>query len=314
VTPIALAGVAARWTLFAAVLVCTGAAVFHFLVLARLPRDEGHELMRTLLQRRTARLGAAAANLAVLAVLCRFPLEVAELRDESQPLIPQLRALGLHTTWGAVWLCQLLVAAGTVAAFVSARRGRAGGWRAAAVFGVLLAASPAFSGHAIGSERLTALAVAFDALHVIGASAWLGTMVALLAALSLVQRQARLAESESDGAAVQAAALLVARFSPVALAAAAVVITTGLFASWLHLGTLAALWQSRYGRFLAAKLAAVGIMAGVGVFNWRRAGPALRERGAVEPMRRSVGVEIAVGAVVLLATAVLVATPQPGEE
>ena len=77
---------------------------------------------------------------------------------------------------------------------------------------------------------------------------------------------------------------------------------------------MSALWQSRYGRTLLLKLGAVLLMASAGAWNWRRAGPALGGGGSIQPMRRSVAAELLVGALVVLATAILVVTPPPGEE
>lgn len=292
---IALAGALDRWLLFAAVLVSTGAAAFRVLVAGRVGEDA-----RGALVSHVARLGMVAAAVALVAALGRLPLQLIELRDPDSPLGPQASALITATMWGRAWICQLIFAAVQTVAFGWARRGSIRSWAIAVIASLCLAATPAFSGHAIGSERWPSLAVAADTLHVIGAGMWLGAIVVLFSGMA-----------KSDSADAQR---LVAAFSPLALGAAAVVGTTGLFASWLHLGSLHFLWQSRYGKMLLLKLGAVVLMAGAGALNWRRAGPALRRTGQIGPMRRSVGAELAVGALVLLATAVLVVTPPPGEE
>ena len=294
-TLIALAGVLDRWLLFAAVLVSTGAAAFRVLVSRRAGDDT-----RGALAAQVARLGMVAAALAFVAALGRLPLQLAELSDPDSPLWPQAGALITATMWGRAWIAQLACALVAATAFARARGGRIAAWTIAIIASLGLAATPAFSGHAIGSERWPQLAVVADVLHVTGAGLWLGAMVALFAGLA-----------RSDSA---EARRLVAAFSPLALGAAAVVGTTGVFASWLHLGSLHFLWQSRYGRMLLLKLGAVVLMAGAGALNWRRAGPALHRTGEVGPMRRTIGAELAVGALVLLATALLVVTPPPGEE
>lgn len=298
----ALAGAVVRWTLFAAVLVSTGAAAFRFLVLGRLTPKVGDDFALRL-ERRAAGLGFTAAILLLLAVAARAPLQVVELRDPAEPLGPQIHALLLGTLWGTTWLVQLAVAVAGVVAFGAART-RRGAWAPAAAIALVLACSPAMSGHAVGSERLTVLAVVTDGLHVLGAAAWLGAMVVLFTGLALATR-------DGDGAIGSA---LVDSFSPLALGAAVAVGATGLFSAWLHLGTLPELWRSRYGLVLLLKLAAVALMGGLGAWNWRRGGPGLRNTGNMAPMRRSVRAELLLGALVLVATAILVVTPTPGDE
>jgi copper transport protein len=294
-TLLALAGALDRWLLFAAVLVSAGAAAFRVLVSGR--AGEG---TRGSLAAQVARLGMVAAALALVAALGRLPLQLIELRDPGSPLGPQAGALITATMWGKAWIGQLVFAALATAAFGLARRGSHAWWAIAVIASLGLAATPAFSGHAIGSERWPSLAVIADALHVSGAGMWLGAMVVLFAGIA-----------KTDAPDAQR---LVAAFSPLALGAAALALATGVFASWLHLGSLHFLWQSRYGTTLLVKLGAVALMAGAGALNWRRAGPALRKTGQIGPMRRSIGAELAVGALVLLATAILVVTPPPGEE
>jgi copper transport protein len=74
---------------------------------------------------------------------------------------------------------------------------------------------------------------------------------------------------------------------------------------------LSALWQSGYGRTLLVKLAMLSVVAGTGAYNWRRVKPTLGTAAGTMRMRTSARIELMVGALVLIATAVLVATPTP---
>jgi putative copper export protein len=94
---------------------------------------------------------------------------------------------------------------------------------------------------------------------------------------------------------------------------AALVVGTGLFASWLHLPSPAALWQSGYGRTLLLKLAVLSLVFATGAYNWLWVRPALGADAATRRRRRSATLELAVGVLVLLVTAVLVATPTGAE-
>jgi putative copper export protein len=210
-----------------------------------------------------------------------------------------------RTVWGWGWLLQLGAALAAAAAFALARRGTGAGWAAAALAALGLAFTPALAGHAAAAPRLTALAVLSDGLHVLGAGGWLGSLVVVLgagvpAALAL-----------GPGRRGAAVAALVDAFSPTALACAGLTAGTGLLAAWLHVGRLAALWGTGYGRTLLVKLAVLSLVAGTGAYNWRRVRPALGDDAGTARLRRSAAAELAVGALVLLATAVLVATPTP---
>lgn len=100
-------------------------------------------------------------------------------------------------------------------------------------------------------------------------------------------------------------------FSPTALVFASLVVLTGVFAAWLHLGSIAALWNSSYGQTLLIKAALLVPVLGTGAYNWLRVRPALGDVQAAARLRRSGAVELAVGTLVIAATAVLVALQTP---
>jgi putative copper export protein len=91
-------------------------------------------------------------------------------------------------------------------------------------------------------------------------------------------------------------------------------LVSGVVSAWLHLRMFSDLWTTPYGSWLFRKLVGVGVMAGCGAYNWKKAGPRLIRDGVEGPIRRSIRLELAVGALVLLATAVLVASPLPGDD
>jgi putative copper export protein/methionine-rich copper-binding protein CopC len=178
-------------------------------------------------------------------------------------------------------------------------------WAVAALGALVLAFSPALSGHAAAAARMGGLAIVADALHVLAAGGWIGGLLVLLAAG--VPAAMRL-DREERGPAVAA---LVNGFSPTALAFAGMLTLTGLFAAWLHMGSIPALWESGYGRTLLVKLAVLSAVFGTGAYNWLKVKPALGGEIGATRLRRSATIEIAIGAIVLLVTAVLVATAPP---
>lgn len=178
-------------------------------------------------------------------------------------------------------------------------------WLLAGLGALALALAPALSGHAAAAPRLGPFAILADALHVLAAGGWIGGLLVLVAAGVPAAMQL---EREERGPAVAA---LVTAFSPTALAFAGALTLTGLFAAWLHMGSIPALWESGYGRTLLVKL---GVLSGVfatGAYNWLKVKPALGDELGATRLRRSAKVEIAIGALVFLVTAVLVATAPP---
>lgn len=104
---------------------------------------------------------------------------------------------------------------------------------------------------------------------------WIGGLLVLLAAG--VPAAMRL-EREERGLAV---AVLMNGFSPTALAFAGTLMLTGLFAAWLHMGSIAALWESGYGRTLLLKLVVLSGVFATGAYNGLKAsGTSLRSRVA----------------------------------
>lgn len=181
------------------------------------------------------------------------------------------------------------------------------GWALAAV-GVLAAAfTPGMSGHAAASPKMAPLPIITDGLHVLGAGGWLGSLLVLL--LIGIPVALRLAPRDRG----PGVAVLVNAFSPTALFFAGTVVGTGVFAAWLHLGSVPALWESAYGKTLLLKLGILSVVFATGAYNWLRVKPALGEEVAAGRLRRSATLELAIGTVVLAVTAVLVATATPSD-
>ena len=300
--------VAIRWFTYLVVLLLIGAAVFRFAVLGRVARD-GNEAGDALIPsaaEASANIGALSSGLLLVAAALRLVAQTVAmhgLADGLQPaaMLPMLTG----TTWGVGWL--LLVAAGVVGlvGFLGARRHESWGWGLAAVAGALAALALALSGHAVAVPRWQGLAVTADMMHVIGVSGWIGSLGILL--IAGVPAARRLEPGRRDAA----VATLVRAFSPIALIAAAVVSCTGLIAAWLHVGTPSALWSSEYGRLLLLKLAAVSLVAITGAYNWRRVLPKLGQEAGTIRVQRSARVEMTIAVVVLIITAILVATAPP---
>jgi putative copper export protein len=297
-------GVAGRWLTFIALTVLLG-TMGAFVVLRRAGAATTGRLGRA------AACGLAAALVMLPGAAARLAAQLTALGDPTMTM-PDYRALAAaaigHTQWGHMWTAQVVLAVVAAVAFVAARRGRAGAWLVAGVTACLLAATPALAGHAIGVDHNRVLVVAADILHVIAAGTWVGTL-AVLAVCGLVWP----IDGQHDAA---TGMRIVDAFSPVALTSAALIVASGTVGAWAHLGTLPALWQTYYGRVLVVKVALVMTVLAAGAFNWRRATPRLAKgHGLAEAgLVRAIIIELTLGALVLGATAVLVASPLPGME
>ncbi len=215
-----------------------------------------------------------------------------------------LSALLFGSTWGrGWWLAFAAIAVGFLGEF-RIRCARAFGWQALTLATVAMASSVAMSGHAAAST----MAMTIHALHVIGAGGWIGALAALmLIAVPTVLR------SSGDNRHGEIASLVRA-FSPAALGFAGLLAVTGTIAAWRNVGSVAGLFQSPYGQLLLVKLALLSVAAGTGAYNWKRVLPTLGgDPSSTARLRVSAAVELVAALAVLAVTAMLVATPMPGD-
>jgi putative copper export protein/methionine-rich copper-binding protein CopC len=301
-----------RWATYLGLMGVIGAVSFALLVLGHLRRGRSPDDTELIAgaDRRAASVGLAFTAILALATVARLYAQSLAMHGADAVLdTERIVTLLQRTVWGWGWLLQggatLLAALG----FGWARKGRRAGWTLAALAALCLAVTPALSGHAAAmSGTLGLLAIVADALHVLAAGGWLGTLLVLLVAGIPVA--VRLG-AERRGAAVAA---LVRGFSPLALLFAGLLVLTGIFATVIHSGSVDALLGSRYGTLLAIKLGIFALVFGTGAYNYLRVRPVLGDDSGTARLRRSAGFELTVGAAVLLVTAVLVATARPYQD
>ncbi|GAB3236885.1 hypothetical protein GCM10027447_35560 [Glycomyces halotolerans] len=159
---------------------------------------------------------------------------------------------------------------------------------ALAAVGLALTATWPLSGHPMASEPV-AVAFAADGLHTAAGLTWAGGITALLA--HSLKRDADVPERARRAWTALVPWLL------------ATLVVAGLASALLHIDSLEALTDTRYGNLVALKTAVLGLIVAVGLLT-RRA--VLRGPGAAPALRRLLGVEIVLAGVVLAAVAVLV--------
>jgi copper transport protein len=134
--------------------------------------------------------------------------------------------------------------------------------------------------------------IAIDWLHIVGATLWVGGLIALTTCFTVFRAQEALLGK------------VVRRFARLALVAAGVVLLSGVLQSALELGSWSAVLSSLYGQLVLIKVALLVIMLALaGVNEWRA-----RVAG-ISGFGRGVGLELALGVVVFGVAALLSSTP-----
>lgn len=235
----------------------------------------------------------------------------------------------LSTTYGRM-LCGRLVLLGALAVLTvrilrepeqTPEKSRARDEDLAAICGLGVLATYGGVGHAAAGSTPT-LALLSDTTHLAAASVWLGGLVLLAACLLPQRRTGELAEA-------------LPRFSRLALGCVAVLTVTGTYQAWREIWPIPALWSTSYGQILIAKVTGFLLIVAVAYFSRqavlrRYVTPVVHalsikeedgsiatigtaeaeaiagDQGMVRRLRASVGIELALGVVVLALAAVLV--------
>lgn len=298
--------VAIRAVLSACTIGLLGSLALRWIVLARYAGPDAAQLRITVGERLPRwidgfGLVALAATFARLAAqhVAVFGTEQALSRDSVGTLLFQ-------SNWGRTWW--MAVTATIVVTWIAPRLRRANYalWFVAAAAILFFAVSQPLSGHPAAAQ-MPKIAAAIQLLHLIGAGGWVGSLAMLT--LLAIPAARHIAGDSTDSAARVAG--LVRAFSPTALVFSALLGLTGLYTAWENLGGIAPLWQSTYGRTLVIKLGFLSIAAATGAYNWRRVLPVLDQPHAGVRLRRSSLIELGAAVLVIVATAVLVATPMP---
>lgn len=178
-------------------------------------------------------------------------------------------------------------------------------WASALALGTFSAAS-----HAAGSLLHPWLAVIADFLHVLAVGAWAGGLAALVLILP-----AALSPYQGDERRLALLAVL-RRFSLLAMAGLATVITTGIYSASNWLYTPGDLTATTYGGTLLIKLLLVGGLVAVGGLNFLVLQPeryarwnsiAARVQGFIPTLQ----IEAILAGLIVVSTALLAATPVP---
>jgi copper transport protein len=264
-----------RWVMFLSVMVAIGLFAFRFLLARALPRRVPETGLRAL---SVAFVVTSVIGVLAIPVYLDFAIAGDSLRSvfDLSALVPLFRVTAFGRGYVDMMLCfALFCVASWIALLVERpeheRRSLA---ELFAQTGALLAAAatlvfPGAVGHA-GQTSPRGLSVPVDWLHLISGSLWLGGLVGLLVLWSTV----------GAGRRVAALSLVVPRFSALALASVALLLTTGTIATIDHMPALDALWDTGYGVAILVKIGILLSAMALASGNLLRTRPRLIAAGA----------------------------------
>lgn len=238
-------------------------------------------------------------------------------RPVAQVLTVDILSAVLGTQYGRVWLLRhglLILLAGVWVALMRSERRPAGLYYAGFALAACLLAAWAAASHAAAGEGGTlALQVSFDALHLLAAGMWIGSLAPLVLLLS----SWRGSELAWAGTVAREATR---RFSWLGIGAVTALSISGFINAWNLVGGIAPLVGTTYGRLLLLKLSLLLPLLAFAAFNLLRLRPRLMAtplargqafRKVLAALKRNTRAEIALGVLILMVVAVLGVTP-PG--
>lgn len=325
-----------RWFLYLAMMTLFGGFAFQLLILKpslrQAPELNDDERGFGLSQGENRFVMLTWLSLAVLAVasLGSLVLQTSSVLGTSviEAIAPsRLLQVLTGTSFGPPWMLQFLAMLALLAIFFFVARGRQKdrSEKAARTYlclclGIcaLLFLTPSLTGHARAAAAEYSFAIFSDWLHLVAVGFWVGglfhlvlTMPASIAALNGPQRLRVLSSA-------------IPRFSRLAVASTILIVLTGMYNSWSHVGSFSALWNTTYGWVLLAKIGLFVPMLAIGALNTfillprakRRISEAVSENErstADRSLKRAVKTEAALGAAVLLLTSFLAFLPPARE-
>ena len=272
------------------------------------------------------RVVAAAGGLLALAQASTLLVALTALRTAEGWPLGELAA----TTFarGALVRIGLALVVGFLALRLARRRGAPPTWHAFGAGAVALVLSSAVLSHAVARVESRALLLLLDAAHQLAAAVWIGGLghLTLYAAFRARQVQrprsvgARAAspgrgvglfqtvagsDDDSSGGGEAADAVVVGRFSTVALVSVVGLIVAGSVLTWQYVGEWAGLVGTAYGVMVLSKVILLVIMLALAALNFQ----AVRQARAGARLLRLVEVELGLGITVLFAAASLTSLP-----
>ncbi len=292
--------VAARWVHFTALFALFGCPSSFLLTRGQQPAETAR------LFGATNRLLRVAAVTAALSGIIWIAAMIANMAGSFTDAATRdtLDAFFFETQFGPVAIARLFLLVIVLLAIALPQRIRFGVWLIASA-GLIV--DQAWLGHAAngGDSPFGAIMIVVYAIHVLGGAAWVGGLPILL--FTLAQRD--------PGKGPREIVLILSRYSALATGAVTLILATGVANAMFRVqGHFARLVGSGYGEILLVKLLLVATMLALAYYNRFIALPRLQTAPQAPDftgLSRSIGVELALGVLVIGVAALLGVTPPP---
>jgi putative copper resistance protein D len=286
---------------FAATIVAAGTVIFQCLIAAPALATASRDLSpaRERLRSRWAWMVWVSLAVAVLSGAIWLVLLAADIYGAAVDEVwrnGDVWTVAMQTRFGQVSMARLALAvllagwlamlAGTIA------RDRWGAFPVILAIGFLI--GPAWTGHAGAMPGGAGqISLAADALHLLAAGVWLGSLPPLVMLLAAAWRN-------EEPARTAVVATAVRRFSLLGIASVGVLLASGIINTWYEVGSLRDLIATAYGRLVLAKIALFAAMVSIAAANRFHLTPRLAAAGAVRRLQHSSLAETALGTAAIL--------------
>lgn len=208
--------------------------------------------------------------------------------------LPVLIDLIRGSTFGKVWLFQFIITLflPSLSFGVFAKKNNPNLW-IAFILGIVLLSLKAFASHAF-TESNKFLAITMDALHLITASIWIGSLIAMVVLLPL--------RKSEEGKAFYRG--IIHLFFPWGVFTVVILAATGIYGSFLYVPTVSSLFHTGYGQVLLGKIILFLIMVVFAGMNSLKA-----RKGEGQGWRFSLWSELITGFIVLVLAVILTNLP-----
>lgn len=298
-----------RWLIYIGMMMLTGGLGFRLFILS------GVNASSETLDSRLTWIFAGAALWTIAGLCAALVLQTQTVTGSFGT--SQAMSVIRETSFGPPWVLQLLTstAAFVLLILVGIRKNiprKPALWVA---FGLSLAAllGPSLSGHARAAWDEYSLAIISDWFHLVAGSMWIG-------GLGMIAFAVAKGFGETDRQKTQVSlSATISRFTSIAIPATVLLAVTGLYNTWIHVDSLAALVGTTYGLVLVAKVAISGVMivlGGVNAFLLRpriAAGSSVKADKSEKRLLNSVRFEMLLAMIILLLAAILAFLPPARE-
>ncbi|MDA1279894.1 MAG: copper resistance protein CopC [Chloroflexi bacterium] len=283
-----------RWLVFLGITTVIGGLIFELVVgIPAIYGDRSRESWQTAgaeISARWSRYAWAGLGVTVLAIVGQLLQQVSVLTDTSvfAPDAGTLRSVALDSGWGRLWSYRFVTAMGIGVLFSLARQsskarkpseqsepgnddadydseagliGDSIFGQLAAIAGIVFLLLISMSSHNAASPAdIKMLAIANDIVYLTAAAVWLGGVFYMALAVPIALRELGGAETSS------LLRITIPRFTVLALISAAILVTTGIFSTYMQV-TVPAATVTPYGWFLIGKLTLIGPLFAFAAYN-----------------------------------------------